>query len=414
MIEWTYKFMKLLKEKNRQQVVGMLAVCIFIFTFLLCFVNFLIYKDYCKQVNPAMAEILLKVREHYPKVEQGELIHILNQKEQGDKFYLSDFGIGIDDINIIRSMENCFYHGLLLSNFVLLCFGILAIVIFFLYFWQENKKIGEIIDYIHAIHRKNYTLCLLENEEGAISFLKNELYKITVMLREQADKSRKEQEAVKESMADISHQIKTPMTSVLIMLENLREDEEMPKNLQRKFLTEMNQQLQWINSLVVSMLKLSRLDANVIKFKEEKIYLYEFFQEIRKGLLILMEARLVTVVIEKKQEVYFWGDCYWEREAMTNLLKNAIEHTAVGTKVQISFEQNYFYTKVFIRDQGKGIEPEEQRRIFERFYRGEHTKEGVGIGLSLAKKIIEYDHGRIKAKSQRGEGTIFEITYSNR
>lgn len=214
-------------------------------------------------------------------------------------------------------------------------------------------------------------------------------------------------------MADISHQIKTPITSVLIMLDNLRENEEMPLELRQKFLTEINRQLLWIQSLIISMLKLSRLEASVVEFKREKIYLYEFFQEIKENLSIMIEARLVTVVISEKKELYFFGDRYWEREAMTNLLKNAIEHTIEGTMVEISFEQNYFYTKITIKDQGEGMEAEERKRIFERFYRGERTKNGVGIGLSLAKKIIESDCGRVRVNSKKGKGTVFEIVYSN-
>ncbi len=405
--------MKFFREKNRQQAFLWLAACIVIFIIVIVFAAFLIYKDYNKQVSLVIVEMISKIKEVYPDVKEETLIHILNQRSQKGEVNLSDFGIEKDTINVIQSMESCFYHSLFLFLLIFFSFGILAVILFFLYFKKENKEIEEIIEYIDAINRKNYDLCLLENEEGAISHLKNELYKITVMLREQADQSKKEKEQVKESMADISHQIKTPITSVLIMLDNLRENEEMPLELRQKFLTEINRQLLWIQSLIISMLKLSRLEASVVEFKREKIYLYEFFQEIKENLSIMIEARLVTVVISEKKELYFFGDRYWEREAMTNLLKNAIEHTIEGTMVEISFEQNYFYTKITIKDQGEGMEAEEQKRIFERFYRGERTKNGVGIGLSLAKKIIESDCGRVRVNSKKGKGTVFEIVYSN-
>lgn len=406
--------MKLLREKNRQQAVKMLAVCLLIFIILTILLNFLIYRDYCFQVNSTVAGMISEIKKCYPDVAEERLIHLLNKKSQEQTVVLSDFGIDKDTIHVIHTMKTCFYHSLFFSIPAFFFFGILTAALFFFYFWQENKKIGEIIEYIDAINRKKYDLCLWENEEGMISQLKNELYKITVMLKEQADQSKKEKEQVKNSMADISHQMKTPMTSVLIMLDNLRENREMPMALQQKFLSEMNRQLVWINSLVASMLKLSRLDANAVDFKREKIFLYKFFEEIRKNLLILIEARQVMLVIPKEEQVHFFGDPYWEREAMTNLLKNAIEHTKEGTKVQVSFEQNYFYTKIIIQDQGEGMGLEEQKRIFERFYRGKNAGDGVGIGLSLAKKIIEHDHGKVKVKSQQGKGTVFEVVYSNR
>lgn len=405
--------MKLFREKNRQQAFFRLAACIAIFIIIIIFFDFLIYRDYNKQVSLVMAEMISKIKEAYPDVKEETLVHILNQKSQKGEVDLSDFGIEKDTINVIQSMESCFYRSLLLSFLLFFSFVILAVILFFLYFKKENKKIEEIIEYIDAINRKNYKLCLLENEEGAISHLKNELYKITVMLREQADQSKKEKEQVKESMADISHQMKTPITSVLIMLDNLRENQEMPLELRQKFLTEINRQILWIQSLIISMLKLSRLEASVVEFKREKIYLYEFFQEMKENLSIMIEARCVTVIISENKEAYFFGDRYWEREAMINLLKNSIEHTIEGTTIEISFEQNYFYTKIAIKDQGEGMEMEEQKRIFERFYRGEHTKHGVGIGLSLAKKIIENDYGRVRVSSKKGEGTVFEIVYSN-
>lgn len=406
--------MKLLKERNRQKAVKLLLVCIFMFVILLFLANFFIYKDYCKQVNLAMAEMISKIKFSYPDVKEEELIHILNQRTRRKEIDLSDFGIEKNTINVIQGMKHCFYHSLFLSLIIFFCFGSFIVIVFFLYFKSENKKIGEIIDYIDAINRKNYNLCLLENEEGVISHLKNELYKITVMLREQADKSRQEKEQIKDFMADISHQIKTPMTSILIMLDNLRENEEMILEIRQKFLTEINRQLLWIQSLVSSMLKLSRLNANAVKFQREKIYVSSFFQEIKESLSIMIEARNVTVIIQEEKEISFLGDRYWEREAMINLLKNAIEHTLEGTKVEVSFEQNYFYTKISIKDQGEGMGVEEQVRIFERFYRGEYTGHGVGIGLSLAKKIIENDHGRVRVKSQQGKGTVFDILFNTK
>jgi len=404
----------LLKEKNRRLAVYMLAVCLCLFMALSGFVTFITYKNYCSRVNTALSAILYEIKEQYPLVQEKALLHILNQTDLNAPMDLSDFGIEADTIPILNNMKQGWYQSILYFFPVIIGFGILSTLILFFYFSQENKKLTELTEYIHAIYEKKYDLCLRENEEGMISRLKNELYKITVMLKEQAETSQKEKKAMGDSMADISHQIKTPMTSVLILLDNLREHT-MPEETRQTFLTEIHQQIIWVNSLVISLLKLSRLESGVadIEMKLEKIPLYELFTEIKNNLSILAEAANVHVKIQNHPSIAFLGDKHWETEALTNLLKNAIEHTTSGCEVKVSFEDNFFYTGILIEDQGEGMEEEEQQRIFDRFYRGEHASPGgVGIGLSLAKKIIEKDHGTIRVKSKKGRGSVFVIRYT--
>jgi len=404
--------MTLWKEKNRRQAVYLLTACLIFSMGLTFFATFLSYKNYCARVNNAVSMIIFEIQSQYPAVEEEALLHILNNREKKSSLTLSDFGIQEDTINILKNMKQSWYDSILYFLPVTAILGLLAAGVLILYFSQENKKLLEITEYIHAIYDKKYDLCLQENEEGTISILKNELYKITIMLKEQAERSQKEKEAMKDSMTDISHQIKTPMTSVLILLDNLR-DHTMPEETQHKFLSEINRQIVWVNSLVISLLKLSKLDAGIVKMIREKIFLYEIFTEIKESLSILIEAKNIVVSIQENKEIFFLGDRYWEREALTNLLKNAAEHTPPGKEVHVSFEENYFYTVVMIEDQGEGINEEEQRRIFERFYRGKHSSpDGVGIGLSLAKKIIEQDHGTIKILSKKGKGSTFFVRYT--
>ena len=404
------KFMDLWKEKDRQRALKMLAVLSVFFMVLSVFVNYLVYRDYAGRVNAGLSGILNEVTEKYPLAEEETLLSVLNADRQG-ALDLSDFGIEKKEVSLLKNMKTGFYKSLFLSVPVLLVFCIFSAGIFCLYFFRENKKIGDIAEYVHAIHRKQYDLCLSENEEGVISRLKNELYKVTVMLKEEAEKNRKEKEQMKDSLADISHQIKTPMTSILVLLDNIR-GMELPQEVQEKFLAEINRQFLWVNSLVISLLKLSRLDSGVVEMKKEKIDLYEFFEEIRESLSIPAETANVFLEIEENKEASFYGDGYWEREAMTNLVKNAIEHTKSGKKVFISFEETYFYTKIYIKDQGEGMEKEELEKIFDRFYSRKGAGNGhVGIGLSLAKKIIELDGGMVKADSEVGKGSAFEVRF---
>lgn len=404
--------MELWKEKNRRRAAGRLFLCMLIFMGLTVFMNMLVYQNYCRKVNTALASMLSEIRKQYPLVAEEALVSVLNGNGEEAEVFLEDFGIESGTVNLLKDMEQGCYESLGYFLPLMACSLAASFVVMFFYFREEHKRIGEITEYIQAIHQRKYDLCLMENEEGEISRLKNELYKITVMLKEQAENSRQEKEAMKDSLADISHQMKTPMTSVLLLLDNLREHTDMPEAVRREFLSQMNRQLQWVNALVLSLLKLSRLTAGVVEMKREKIFLYEFFEEIRENLRLLAEVRNVTVSVQENREIVLWGDAYWEREAFTNLLKNALEHTPAGKEVRVSFEENYFYTKVVIEDEGEGMDEGEQRHIFERFYRGKYSTEGgVGIGLSLAKKIVERDGGTVRVMSELGKGTVFVLRY---
>ena len=154
----------LLKEKNRRLAVYMLAGCLFLFMILSVFVTFIIYKNYCIRVNTALSSIIYEIKEQYPLVEEKTLLHILNQTDINASIDLSEFGIKSDTIHILNNMKQGWYHSILYFFPVIIGFGITSTLILFFYFFQENKKLKELTEYIHAIYEKKYDLCLLENE----------------------------------------------------------------------------------------------------------------------------------------------------------------------------------------------------------------------------------------------------------
>ena len=184
-----------------------------------------------------------------------------------------------------------------------------------------------------------------------MSNLKNELYKITVMLKEESENSKKDKENLKISVQDISHQLKTPLTSITIMLDNLKESPNMDENTKQKFIFEISKQIEWINWLVISMLKLSKLDANVVQFYEEKINLKKLINEIVKNLEIPIEIKNQNIIIDGNEEASFIGDYKWQQEAITNIVKNCIEHNIDGGNIYISYEENNLFTKIIIKDE---------------------------------------------------------------
>lgn len=375
------------------------------------------YKTVTITLNEKIAEIMGKISESNPEIDSREIIEILNSAKNTEQYEkgqteLSKYGIEIDKINSIKLIENQMKTNLKLNILIIVLFSILWMTIIVLYLRKKDKKIKQITNYINQIKNKKYDLNIEENTEDELSNLKNELYKITIMLKEESEISKKDKENLKISVEDISHQLKTPLTSITIMLDNLKDNPNMEEKTKQKFIFEISKQVEWINWLVISMLKLSKLDANVVQFYDEKINLNKFIGEIIKNLEIPIEVKNQKIVIDGDENVSFIGDYKWQQEAITNIIKNCIEHNENNGTIYINYEENSLFTKITIRDEGEGISKEDLKHIFERFYKGKNSSENsVGIGLALAKNIIEKNNGMINCKSELDKGTEFVIKY---
>lgn len=375
------------------------------------------YKTVTITLNEKIAEIMGKISESNPEIDSREIIEILNSAKNTEQYEkgqteLSKYGIEIDKINSIKLIENQMKTNLKLNILIIVLFSILWMTIIVLYLRKRDKKIKQITNYINQIKNKKYDLNIEENTEDELSNLKNELYKITIMLKEESEISKKDKENLKISVEDISHQLKTPLTSITIMLDNLKDNPNMEEKTKQKFIFEISKQVEWINWLVISMLKLSKLDANVVQFYDEKINLNKFIGEIIKNLEIPIEVKNQKIVIDGDENVSFIGDYKWQQEAITNIIKNCIEHNENNGTIYINYEENSLFTKITIRDEGEGIPKEDLKHIFERFYKGKNSSENsVGIGLALAKNIIEKNNGMINCKSELDKGTEFVIKY---
>ena len=375
------------------------------------------YKTVTITLNEKIAEIMGKISESNPEIDSREIIEILNSAKNTEQYEkgqteLSKYGIEIDKINSIKLIENQMKTNLKLNILIIVLFSILWMTIIVLYLRKRDKKIKQITNYINQIKNKKYDLNIEENTEDELSNLKNELYKITIMLKEESEISKKDKENLKMSVEDISHQLKTPLTSITIMLDNLKDNPNMEEKTKQKFIFEISKQVEWINWLVISMLKLSKLDANVVQFYDEKINLKKFIGEIIKNLEIPIEVKNQKIIIDGNENVSFIGDYKWQQEAITNIIKNCIEHNANNGTIYINYEENSLFTKITIRDEGEGISKEDLKHIFERFYKGKNSSENsVGIGLALAKNIIEKNNGMINCKSELDKGTEFVIKY---
>ena len=276
---------------------------------------------------------------------------------------------------------------------------------------KREKDIKDIAKCIEEINKKNYELEIDSISEDELSILKNEIYKTTIMLKEAADNSTKDKINLKKSLEDISHQLKTPLTSILVMLDNIIEDPDMDSSIRNDFIVDIKRNVNNINFLVQTLLKLSKFDANTVSFIKKENNLKDIASESIKNVSTLCDLRNINIELNVINDSKIKCDLKWEIEAITNILKNAIDHSKDESKITININSNNVYSLIEIIDNGEGISKKDIPHIFERFYKGENSgTDSVGIGLALAKNIIEKDNGSILVESD-SEGTKFIIKY---
>ncbi len=374
-------------------------------------ISFVEYKSYVRITNNFTNNIISTLVNNYPDVTEEEIIEIINSSDNEASDILASFGIDINSMGVLKSINDNFYRNLIINSIVLLVISIVIFLLIFFYDKKEKRELDKIIDYLKELNRGNYDLKIDLNSEGILSILKNEIYTTTVMLREMASREYLDKITLKENLANISHQLKTPLTSISILVDNLC-DEEVDKKTELEFLNDIKRQVDNINYLVIVLLKLSRFDANVITFKKDDINVKKLILECMKNLDVIREVKNINIHVSGANDVEFIGDYKWESEAISNIIKNAIEHTLNDKNIYISFKDKSIYTEIIIEDEGLGMSEKEKNRIFERFYKGSSTNSNnFGIGLSLAKEIITKDNGKIIVKSEVNKGTKFIIRY---
>ena len=294
------------------------------------------------------------------------------------------------------------------TGFILI--GIVLIIVNTLFAIYRYMKIKQLTEYLVKIQNGNRSLDLSDNMEGELSILKNELYKLSLTLNSQAELLLRDKTYLADSLSDISHQLKTPLTSMLMMVDFLEQDS-LPEDKRKEFLRNISIGLERMEWLVQALLKLSKLDADAVRFKSESIDVYSLLKKAVEPLLIPMEIRGVALDMPALHEnVTMRGDFNWLMEALTNIIKNCMEHTKQDGRITITYSDNNLYTKIVIEDTGTGIDKEDLPHIFDRFYKGKNSKsDSVGIGLALSKQIISRQKGSIEVTSTIGVGTKFEI-----
>jgi signal transduction histidine kinase len=394
-------------------------IALFLITIILSiFVNTLnlnIIKADVIQNNQA---IVGNIVSKYPELEK-DIVSVITQaknKENTDlgakvlQKYNYDSSTNLSQEPIVQNnIYKMLKINILFITFVFLC----LITISFYFFIKIYRDIKDMTDYVyHSSEGREYQM-KNKNQEGQMGLLKTELMKMTTVLKEKVALLHSEKIFLNDTISDISHQLKTPMTSLMLLTDLMYNDLDKEKKIE--FLDRTNAQLSRMDWLIKSMLKLSKLEAKVIDFKTDKVNINELIKRSISPLLVPIELRNISLNINGDKEASYTGDIEWSSEALSNIIKNCIEHTKEGGTLDITYEENPIYSEIIIKDNGEGIDKDDIQNIFKRFYKGKNSKsDSVGIGLAMAKSIIESQNGDIYVKSKKNRGSEFHITFHKR
>ena len=416
--------------KNKQAVKSLLLIGVVLVVSVVTYISWISWytHKYKNMENTYIRCIMENVINQYPDLDMEEIAIILNKSyselessttsEEFDSI-LRKNGI-TDNTFYIKDMSDIRNVNIIVSTSIIGVMSVLFIICFCMYLSRRKKDIFGLQDYMDKISRGNYELEINDNSEDELSSLKNSLYKIMVYMKEQADSARIKKVMLAQSVSDISHQLKIPLTSTQVLLDNLNDNPDMDYSTRKKFIYEALNQVNGMSWMIVSMLKLSRIDAGVVEFNNENISINKIIEEAVGNLEVIAEIKNVN--IEKnidnrnedelnKSDIYIKGDYNWNREALQNIIKNAIEHSNDKGTVKINITDNDVYTAVYITNRGEKLSDKQQKQIFERYYsEAKYEDNSMGIGLPLAKAVIEKQGGYISVESD-DEETVFIVKY---
>lgn len=276
---------------------------------------------------------------------------------------------------------------------------------------KRYRNIAELSDKVNKLLYEDIPLEISSHQEGEMGILQSEIRKMTIKIREQNSALANDKELMQKSMADISHQLRTPLTSINLIVTLLRKND-ITKAERQRYINELAVLLDRMDWLIGDILKMSQLEAGVISLKNEKVDLKEVVARASEPIQIPLELRSIELAVKISENSFFKGDMRWTCEAVENILKNCMEHTPAGGKISVCCVYDPFYCKLEISDTGCGINQKDIPHIFERFYKPDksYAKGGFGIGLALARQIITGEHGYVSVENlPNGSGAKFII-----
>lgn len=403
----------MLDNKDVRKLLLSLTLCVIFFICIFFIGTKAIEEDYNKALINNNAYIINGIITKYPGLQDDIIDLIVHNKglEEGT-ILLEKYGIDEDTI-MYHGNHDTLKKNLWIYNISVFLLGVIAIlVIIIVFLWKHYKRIHHIGTYMTRILNDDYSIDIRDYEEGDLSNLKNDIYKVTIKLKEKSEILYQDKKYLEETLSDISHQLKTPLTSMYVITDIL--ETEKSAKTRKEFLEKNRLQLERIEWLVTSLLKISRLDSGTEKLKKESVSVEELIHRAISPIAIPIEQKNITLTLNVT-DYPLHIDLHWTVEALVNIIKNAMEHTNEEGSITISAIDNPLYSEIIIEDTGEGISKKDLPHIFERFYKGSsNNKESIGIGLNMAKKIINLEDGEIEVSSEKGVGTTFHIKFYKR
>ena len=393
---------------KRNKIVFLLVL---LFFFLLgLFLTFSLFDRAKRELVLNNQTVVMNLLENHPELE-GEIVDSLkNIQDVYDASVLGKYGLtsltSLEYLPRIHDLKMTFL-------FVFFAYFGLFVLIVWIFFKrnerQRKKEIAKIDDYLFSLLSEQIKVDLKDFKTGDLASLQNDLMKVTSRLKNALESSTKDKMELSKTLADISHQLKTPLTSLLILNDNLSYD--IDEETKKKFLKKQEQIILHLKELIISLLKVSQIESGMIVLKKEKVSLQKILENVFDALDLLLVAKNIEIQFNSETKGMILGDATWLMEAFLNIVKNACEHSYENGKIVVSVSENPMYTEVVITDFGKGIAKQDLKHIFERFYKTSSDKESIGIGLNLTKSILTRSGATITCKSEVGKYTSFVVHF---
>jgi signal transduction histidine kinase len=370
-------------------------------------------KGYIK----SLGAVVSKIDEKNPELEKDVIPLMTKEVPDAEtkkgELILKQYGLDDNlENNLFPYVKDIAYE----NNFAIIDVFIISTIIFLILNYMQYgyfyKRIRNITEAAKKVIEGKYEVWIDEDKEGDFGKLALSFNSMRGIIRNNIYELKKEKQFLVDILSDISHQLKTPLSSMIIYNDILL-NKELTNKQKNTFLLNNKNQLYRMNWLIKSILRLARIDANAIEFSMENKSLNETVEDSIEALKGKADENGIKINLIDNGDIYLVHDTSWLQEALINIIKNAIEHNKKGGKIDIEISENPIYTRIVIEDNGEGISEEDLPNIFKRFYRAKGSKksESVGIGLALSKSIIEAHRGIIEARSKVKCGTKFIITF---
>lgn len=396
---------------KKLNVIIIIISCIFIISIIIN--NWLLHKKYQQEIIDNNIRIIANLVSNNPELEEDIIDSLIEDKgdlKLGNKILTK---YGLDNYKNLNELPNNkqLKKSIIFSNALIILIAISSyLIIIYCYKRNVKRSTKEINEYVELILMDKELIEFKDYDTDLLDTLKNDIYKMTIKLRNLSEYSMKEKKYLETTLSDISHQLKTPLTSLFVFNDILNNDE-LDNKKRKEIVQKSSEQLDRIKWLITSLLKMSQLDSGSVKLLENQIDLKEIITKAIAPFEISLELKNIKVDIDIPNRIKLLCDENWTIEALSNIIKNAYEHTDKNGVIKISAEDNPIYTRLYISDNGQGIKKEDLQHIFKRFYHGNANKESIGIGLNMTKMIINKQKGDIEVKSKLNEGTTFIITF---